>query len=271
MAHVISIYNFKGGVGKTTTSINLAFNWSTTFRVLLIDADPQCNLTSTLAATPAEATNLYDLTKRLLHNSLPEVRPVKVGPYLDLIPGSYNMTEFESNSQFVSFGDHIYYRLFQLLKPRYDLIIVDCPTYFGTGVKSVINNSSGILIPAIPDSFSWSGIKKLLTYFHTLNEAQQVAILGIFFNQVKAHTLLHQEVIQHARTKLKEIVCHQVVRDSIKVSEANRDTSTYQLTDHQIHRDFSQLSSEVISRMDRIEIGKAVSLLEEEQEVLVSP
>ena len=100
MANTISIYNFKGGVGKTTTAINLGISWAKSFKVLLIDFDPQCNLSNSIAPDH-ESPTVYEYLKKVMHDHEIDPQPEEITPYLHVIPGDLQMTQIESNNQFI--------------------------------------------------------------------------------------------------------------------------------------------------------------------------
>ena len=262
MANIIAIYNFKGGVGKTSTTLSLAHSWSRFYKVLVIDCDPQKNLTQSLSEDKGieENQSLYFLTSKFLHNSIPEVKPVKINAYLDLIPGHFKMTTLESNSQFISFGQTITYSLLSTMRNRYDLILLDFPTHFGVTVKSFMANIDSILIPAIPDSYSASGFKQLLNYLAEVEKEKSIHVLGIFFNQYKKNTLFHRSVVKEARKELGNLILDQKVRESVRVSEVNyASKSIYSvLEESEVAQDFLKLSDEIIGRLNTMDLQTAL-------------
>lgn len=261
MANIIAVYNFKGGVGKTSTTINLAHNWSKAYKVLVIDCDPQCNLSQSLIKTQVRnEQNLYDLTSKFLHNRVPEVNPIKINSYLDLIQGDFNMSSLESNNQFISFGQTITYGLLSSVRPHYDLILLDFPTHFGVTVKSFIANIDSILIPSIPDSFSTSGFTQLLTYLSEIEKEKPIDILGIFFNQYRQNTLYHKQMVKKAEKLLGNIILKQKIRESVRVSEAHHhNTSVYDVTEQSsVAEDFVKLSEEIIGRLHTYDVNSAL-------------
>ncbi|MBC6399604.1 MAG: ParA family protein [Ekhidna sp.] len=272
MANTIAVYNLKGGVGKTSTTLSLAHSWSRTYKILLIDCDPQANLSQALLGEDAidNELSLYRITKKLLHNSVPDLEPIKIHPYLDLVPGDFKMSGIELNSQFISFGHSIVYRLMSLVKSKYDLIILDFPTHFGMTVKSFIANIDSILIPAIPDSFSASGFKQLLNYLAEVKKEKPLNILGIFFNQFRRSTIYHNEVISEAEQTFGSLILNQRVRQSIKVSEANNATlPIYSLMEegNDVAGDFLKLSEEVIGRLNTSNLDEVLEILDTEENI----
>lgn len=265
MANTIAVYNFKGGVGKTSTTLSLAYSWSRSYKVLVIDCDPQCNLSQSLLDSDysQKEHNLYQLTSKFLHNSIPEINPIKVNPYLDLIQGDFRMSSLESNSQFISFGQTITYSLLSSLRSKYDLILLDFPTNFGITVKSFISNIDSILIPAIPDSFSNSGFKQLLRYLADIKKDKPIDILGIFFNQYRKNTLYHRKIVQKAEKELGNLILKQKIRESVKVSEAHQlSKSIYNITEESnVAEDFLMLSEEVIGRLNTYDVNMALEAI----------
>lgn len=263
MSQTIAVYNFKGGVGKTSTTLSLAHSWSRSFKVLVIDCDPQSNLTQALSDESHNNT-LFTITKKLLHNEQPKIEPTEIHPYLHLIPGDYQMAEIESNTQFISFGHIIFYKLLTSIKHQYDFILLDFPTHFGVTVKSFLANINSILIPATPGSFSVSGFKKLLIYLNQVKKDKPLNVLGIFFNQYRKNTLFHQRIVREAEQELGSLILDQRIRESIRVSEANEmNEPVYSFTEQSaVAEDFLKLSEEVIERINRIDLDEAIKQFE---------
>ncbi|MEP5614069.1 MAG: ParA family protein [Cyclobacteriaceae bacterium] len=258
MSHTIAVYNFKGGVGKTSTTLNLALSWARSFRVLVIDCDPQANLTAALSNQNHHTSNLFTISKKLLHDGQPKIEPVEVSYYLHLIPGDYQMAALESNSQFISFGHIIFYKLLTSLKSNYDFILLDCPTHFGVTVKSFLANADSILIPAVPDSFSTSGFRKLLSHLNEVEKERPLNVLGIYFNLFRQNTLHHQKVKRLAEKNLGKLIIDQTVRESIRVSEAHAASESIydQLELSPVANDFMLLSEEVIERLNSMSLDR---------------
>ena len=261
MSNTIAVYNFKGGVGKTSTTLSLAYSWSRSFKVLAIDCDPQCNLTQALLQESASEMTLFQLTKKFLHNEIPEITPIEINPYLHIIPGGFDMAELESNSQFISFGHIIFYKLLSAIKQNYDFILLDFPTHFGVTVKSFIANIDSILIPSIPGSFSLAGFKKLLAYLSEVERSKPLNVLGIFFNQFRKNTLLHQRVAKEVEIELGELILDQRIRASVRVGEANlQNKSIYSFIDQSaVAEDFLRLSEEVIGKLNTKDLNQLVT------------
>ncbi|XOV91100.1 MAG: ParA family protein [Bacteroidota bacterium] len=252
MANTIAIYNFKGGVGKTTSTLNLGYAWSRSFKVLLIDCDPQCNLSAAFNKSKETHTIFYYL-KKMLHDHAPDkIDTVPITPYLHIIPGDFEMVNIETNNQFITFGTSIIQKLTYQVKKEFDIVIFDLPTHFGTLVKSFLANVDSILIPAIPDSFSISGVKTLLSYLYDVERMKPLNILGIFFNMYKRNLLHHQDKYRESAEEFKDMILSTQVRSSIKVAEASDiGRSINRINpDNNVAKDFVHLSDELLAKFN---------------------
>lgn len=269
MSQVIAVYNFKGGVGKTSTTLSLAHSWSRSYKVLVIDCDPQANLTQAFGKEDS-ASSLFTISKKLLHNQHPDIVPIEIHSYLHLISGDYRMAEIESNSQFISFSHILFYKLLTAVKQNYDFILLDFPTHFGVTVKSFLCNSNSILIPSTPGSFSVNGLKKLLGYIHEVKKEKPLNVLGIFFNLFRKNTLLHQRIVRQAEEELGSLIFNTRIMESIKVSEANHlYNPNYTFTNESaVGEAFLNLSEEVISRLNTKELDKVIALVSPQEQIV---
>lgn len=248
MTNTISIYNFKGGVGKTTTTLNLGISWSKSFKVLLVDFDPQCNLTNAIASQH-NSTTVFGYLKKIIHDHEIITAPEEITPYLHLIPGDLLMTQIETNHQFMSFGKEMISKLFVYFRNDYDFIIMDCPTNFGVLVKSIIGASQNILIPAIADNFSITGIQTLMTYLAAV-ESHSLNILGVFFNMYNDSLKLSSEKFKKSKETFGRLILDHTVSRSIKVGEANelgKSVGDYS-PDNTAADDFLKLSDELLAK-----------------------
>lgn len=219
MNQTIAIFNFKGGVGKTTTTFNLANSWAMEMNVLVIDCDPQCNLSNTFLSNPETQENIVNYIKGYLHNNIREINPIEIKKGLHIIPGDPKIAELESNNQFIEFGEVIVQRLFQKIKDEYDLVILDCPTFFGKTVQYIINSVDCLLIPASPDTYSLKGALKLVDYLRNSKRSKPIRILGMFFNRYRHRLVYHRKVKALAKKIFGPLILEETVRNSIRVSE----------------------------------------------------
>ena len=215
----IAIYNFKGGVGKTTSAYNLACGWSKKYKVLVIDCDPQCNLTNTILPNHKGKNSVYAYLREFVHNSIPSIEPIKINSKLHIIPGHYNMIDLESNNQFIEFGTIMMQRFLKQIKADYDIVLLDCPSYFGKTVKSVIANVDGLLIPATPDIFALKGAMKLMKHIKELKRSQKLNVFGIFLNRFKKDLIYHRKIRVVAKRIFGSLILPQIIRNSVRIGE----------------------------------------------------
>lgn len=170
---VIAFMNQKGGVGKTTMAYNTARALKEKgHSVLCIDMDPQFNFSSLFGHTPSEDTlNIF----HLLVNSVRELRAlhtpallsetiVKTGCGIDLIPSGQELSGFELTVAGISAPRQLILKKFiekNMLKEKYDYIVIDGPPTLGLLVVNILSASDGVLFPFIPDSFSEQGLKNI--------------------------------------------------------------------------------------------------------------
>ncbi|MBR09922.1 MAG: hypothetical protein CMP48_19820 [Rickettsiales bacterium] len=251
MANTISIYNFKGGVGKTTTALNLGISWAKSFKVLLIDFDPQCNLTNSIGPEKSDYPSVYDYLRKVMHDHEISPEPEVINPYLHLIPGDLQMTQIESNNQFISFGREMVGKLLMHFRRDYDFIIMDCPTNFGVLVKSIIGASKNILVPAIADNFSMTGVKTLMTYLAAV-ENHSLNILGVYFNMFNDNLNLTSKKFEEAKDLFGSLILENTVSRSIKVGEANDAGEAIEdySPDNHAAQDFMKLSDELLAKFN---------------------
>lgn len=256
MNNSIAIYNFKGGVGKTTTALNLGISWARSFKVLLIDFDPQCNLTNSIAVSRSR-DSAYTAVKHLIHGHSLDFDPLYITPYLHLIPGDFRLTEFESNSQFISFGADIIAEMLNKYRKQYDFILMDCPTNFGVLVRAILSSGENIVVPAIADNFSITGIQQLMTYLAATNN-HDLNILGVYFNMYTDQLKLSHERYEEAKRMFGQAILSSTVRRSIKVGEATeigQSVCDYS-PENSAAQDFTDLSDELLARFNTTAISK---------------
>jgi chromosome partitioning protein len=247
----IAIYNFKGGVGKTTTTLNLGHSWSKTYKVLLIDMDPQCNLTNALGKSESKNT-VHTYVKGLLHHHDVHLPIQTVKPYLDIISGDYKMAEIETNHQFISFGEEMIRKLLVTVKSEYDVVLIDCPTNFGVLVKAILTSSQKVLIPSVADSFSKTGIDRLFSFLSDIQKEKTLNVLGVFCNMFNPNNNYAKKNLELLKQHYGALVLDETISKSVHVREANEaGLQIEQLSDTAtIAKEFDQLSEALLDRLN---------------------
>lgn len=222
MTRVIAVANQKGGVGKTTTAVNLAASLAAAERrVLAVDADPQGNLTSGLGRKTRESRpSLYD--------ALIDQRPIEelLVPtdleHLTLVPADRNLTGAEVELVGLLARE---YRLKEALAPvrgNYDFVIVDCPPSLGLLTVNALAAADTVLIPLQCEYYALEGVSELTS---TLQRVKRVLnpdleIEGVVLTMVDERTNLTQQVISEVRAHFKDKVFKTQVPRSVRLAEA---------------------------------------------------
>ena len=211
MTKVITLANFKGGVGKTTSAINIGAGLSNKGKkTLLIDLDPQFNLTQSLGIINPERTIYSALIGK--ENLL----PVEVYKSLDIIPSSLDLikAEIELSGEFKR--EFILSKLIEPIKTNYDYIVIDCPPALGLLTLNSFVASDLIFIPIEAEYLALKG-------YSILREA--IAKVGleidrVFITKYDSRKILNRNVAESIRDSLKEKVFKTTIRNNIALAEA---------------------------------------------------
>jgi chromosome partitioning protein len=213
---VISFVNQKGGVGKTTTTINLAAYLTTTKRkVLVIDLDPQANASSGLGLRDVEI-GIYDVLTG--ESTLEEAIQPTTQPNLFLLPSTADLA-----GATVELTDQPE-RLRQLLNrlEGFDVVLVDAPPSLGALAVNALVASDGIIIPLQAEYYALEGVAGMMDTIERVRDAlnPSLKLLGILVTMFDTRTNLAQQVEQNVREHFGELVFWSVIPRNVKLSEA---------------------------------------------------
>jgi len=258
MARIISIANQKGGVGKTTTAINLSSCLAAAEKkVLLIDIDPQANSSSGVG----------------VHNQSPSVYEVLIGtrdieeviintfmPYLDILPSNINLVGAEIEMVDMDGRENVLGKMISKIKDNYDYIIMDCPPSLGLLTLNALSTSNSVLIPVQCEYFALEGLGQLLNTINIVKQHynRELTIEGVLLTMFDIRLKLSNQVAEEVKKYFGDKVFKSAIFRNVRLSEApsfGKPIILYDATSTGA-RNYMALASEILEKNSTVKVNE---------------
>ena len=259
MGKIISIANQKGGVGKTTTSVNLSSCLALSGKkVLLVDADPQGNATSGVGADKSTEKSTYDVI--INQEDIKNVIQTCAVKNLFVCPSNINLAGAEVQLVSQLSREHKLKESLDKVKDEYDFIIIDCPPSLGLVTLNALTASDTVLVPIQCEYYALEGLGQLMSTIDLVQRHlnKDLDVEGVVLTMYDVRTNLSMQVIEEVKKYFKDKVYQSVIPRNVKLSEAPSFGIPISLYDKNSKgaKAYEELAEEVIAANSKKKIKK---------------
>ncbi|MEM1123026.1 MAG: ParA family protein [Bacteroidota bacterium] len=253
MGLVISLLNHKGGVGKTTSAINIGAGLvELGKRVLLIDLDPQANLSLSLGI-PRQKSTIYEALR-----GESELMPYTVKEGLDVVTSTLDLSGAEMELINEAGREYILRELLEVVEEDYDYVIIDCPPSLGLLTLNALTSSTYVYIPLQTEFLALQGLTKIKQIIDKVRFRlnKKLSIGGVIATMYDHRKVLNRDVVETIRKFFGKRVFDTYIRDNVALAEApaqRKDIFSYNRRSAGA-KDYLELSKEIIERTAQVEV-----------------
>lgn len=253
MAKILSLTQFKGGCGKTTSAFNISHYLSRqNYKVLMIDLDPQAHL-SFFAGVPENQSEEYSINETFVDRKSFPIVKLKL---VDIVPSHISLESTTKTLPAKGFEPYaIFKKAIEEVSKNYDYIVIDCPPSLGILTELALISSDYVFVPSQAELLSGNGLNNQVRSLNEMKKHNELKFLlsGVFLTQFDSRKNLHKQMQEHLKTNMPDLLMKTVIRENIALAEC---PATYQdifsySPDSNGAKDYEALTREMLTILNK--------------------